>query len=93
MNVDHPVFPRPWRLAPRDRKYYGTEVLDANGEVVFKIWGTYSWGVEDYDPQPSERELDGQSLEEFWEWCCDSHWETEDTYQLCQAIVDRVNAE
>lgn len=85
--MNFPSYPTPWSVGPNDRKYYGTEILDANGEVIFKLWRT----TYDDNSVPSTRELDGETVEEFWEWCSDSHWETEETYQLALLIVDLIN--
>lgn len=79
---------RPWSIAPLAHKYYGTIIVDADGNERVKLWLT-TW---DGDDVPSERELGDESLEEFWEWCSDSHWETERAYQTCALIVDAVNS-
>ncbi len=53
-------------------KYYGTPVQIGRSEV--KIWR-----CEDLDPpdlMPSAHELEGTTLADFWEACCDSHWQT-----------------
>lgn len=75
-------YPRPWRIDERDRKYYGTRVLDADGTEVMNFWTA--------EGEPSEREKRrfGSWTPEAWaEYCCDSHWECEADHQAALALI------
>lgn len=71
---------RPWSVGPLHGKYYGTDVLDANGNTICTIW--LPEGI------PSEREEDW--LRE--EGPSDSHYESQLCYDACKLIVEAVNA-
>lgn len=72
-------FPAPWRVGDLDGKYYGTEIMDASGAPVLSVWIA--------EGAPSVRERRGMSNEEWAEYCCDSHWESELAFSTAQAIV------
>jgi len=72
-------FPEPWRVGDLDGKYYGTEIFDARGKNIFSVWLSFG--------NPSERQRDGMNDEEWREYCCDSHWESETAFHLAKAIV------
>lgn len=72
--------PRPWSIAKRWGKYYGTDILDANGESVVEIWMPYGPMSE------RERAYQGEDPE-----ICDSHYESELTYQTVMLIINSVN--
>jgi len=77
----------PVTLAPREGKHYGTEVIDANGDLVITLWTASG--------EPSEREKAywGNWTPELWqECCCDSHWESEQDYKTAQWLVHILNA-
>jgi hypothetical protein len=79
----------PWTVAPLEGKYYGTQILDATGDVVAEFWD------HSVESAPSEREKAsfGDWTEDAWaEHCCDSHWESERDYLRAKAIVDAMNA-
>jgi hypothetical protein len=62
----------PLRLQDRAGKYYGTRVVDADGETVIKFWTASG--------EPSEREKAyfGRWTPERWaDDCSDCHWECE----------------
>lgn len=80
----------PWSVAPLEGKYYGTHILDADGDEVAEFWDHSIPG------RPSVREIkafgDDWSEEAWAEYCCDSHWENERDYLRACAIVRAVNA-
>lgn len=79
----------PWSLAPREGKYYGTVVLDVDGETVAEFW---DHGIAS-PPSAREKEYFGEWTEEAWaDYCCDSHWESERDYARAAAIVAAMNA-
>lgn len=71
-------FDGPFRVAPLAGKYYGTVVIDNHGTRIFSFW---------YSGTPSIREKlafgDGFTEEAWAEYCCDSHYESEQS--LCWA--------
>jgi hypothetical protein len=79
-------------LAPLGGKYYGSDVIinsdDIRSEIRF--WKTYGY-------PPSKRQLEywGMSLEEATAdlMMCDSHYESEYTYQLCMELIGRINSQ
>jgi len=78
----------PWSVSPLEGKYYGTHILDADGEEVAKFWD------HSIASHPSEREKArfGDWTEEAWaDYVCDSHWENERDYVRAKAIVDAMN--
>lgn len=78
-----------WSVAPLDGKYYGTRILDADGEEVAEFWDHSTAS------HPSEREKAsfGDWTEEKWaDYVCDSHWESERDYLRAKAIVEAMNA-
>lgn len=81
----------PWKVAPLTGKYYGTHILDADGDEVAEFWD-HSY---DHPSHPSVREKAafGDWTEEAWaDYCCDSHWESERDYARALAIVEAMNA-
>lgn len=68
----------PWSVAPLDGKYYGTEILNNNGDCVMKVWNHSD------ATRPSEREDDDGSY--------DSHWESAEDLARANEIVRRINA-
>ena len=62
--------PGPWTIEPLDRKYYGTEILDGNAELLFTIWRENESG-------PSVREIERSGLDGDFDW---SHMELADDY-------------
>ena len=79
-------YPRPWRLRPLDHKYYGTEIIAANGRVVdgIKIWLT---GDTPEDDELSDRE------KQNYEYGDDlSHTENVASFELAALIIHAVNA-
>jgi hypothetical protein len=72
-------FPAPWKVGDNNDKYYGTEILDARGKHILSVW--FSEG------NPSSREKGDMSDDEWIEYCCDSHWESETALHLAAAIV------
>jgi hypothetical protein len=70
-------FPAPWIIGDDTR--YGTEIFDSRGIKVLSVW--MAWG------NPSERQRRGMSDEEWSEYCCDSHWESETQWHISNAIV------
>lgn len=71
--------PLPWRLGDLDRKYYGTRVLDAEGNEVCKFW------LQGDEPSEREDRFDDDGP-------YDSHWENVESYDLAKLVVDAVNA-
>lgn len=88
MNRDH--LRLPWSVAPLEGKYYGTHVLDADGEEVAEFWDHSVAGA----PSSREKAKFGDDwTEAAWaDYCCDSHWENERDYALASAIVEAMNA-
>src|SRR6478609_9440663 len=84
--------PTPWTISPLVGKYYGTYVLDADGEELFRIWNhDESYGKE--GNQPSEREYaqhgSFKSKEEHDEYFyCDTHYESARDYATAKLIVE-----
>ena len=69
------------KILPLKGKYYGTEieVVDDNGlKFGFTLWNSSSW-------TPSSRE-DYEDDE-----LCDTHFESKETYELAQKIVNFLN--
>lgn len=79
----------PVSLSPRKGKYYGTEIVDARGAEVLRLWEHEAGDV------PSEREKESFGpdwSEQTWsEYCCDSHWECQSDYLLARFIVKALN--
>lgn len=79
----------PWKLAPLDGKYYGTIILDRDGEEVATFWDH----TDAAHPSVREKASFGDWTEEKWaEYVCDSHWESERDYVRALAIVEAMNA-
>ncbi len=74
-------FPAPWSVRPLKGKYYGTEIEDANGLSILKVWE--HWG----NPTPSERERADEPMEDWLKNTCDSHWESDETFRIVGLIV------
>lgn len=72
----------PWSIAPLRYKYYGTEILDVNGDQVMKIW--YIPWKDKEGSAPSERE---DQIE-----ICDSHYESVASYEIAKMIVEKMNS-
>jgi hypothetical protein len=67
-------WPLPLTLEDLHGKYYGTRVLDANGNEVIKFWH-HSDGSE---PSSREKERFGDWTPDRWaDYCSDEHWESE----------------
>lgn len=80
------LFPAPWVVAPLVGKYYGTVILDAEAKPVLSLWDEGL--AADGGLAPSRRELENfESLEEWREYCSDSHWESEVTLARSEAIA------
>lgn len=75
-------FPAPWSLS--DDTHYGTVIVDARGRKLFSVWLAFG--------EPSARQRDGMSDDEWAEYCTDSHWESETQWHLTNAIVAARNA-
>lgn len=76
--------PRPWSIAPLKGKYYGTDVIDANGDDVCRIWV-----MGDYTPSPRELEqLGGIDPVDYF---CDTHFESMASYSIASLIVYEAN--
>lgn len=69
----------PWSIAPLEGKYYGTRIVDCNGDPVMKV------GHQDTDTQPSERETYLASH------ITDSHYESQGALNVAREIVRRIN--
>jgi len=86
------------RIAPNDRKYYGTTIELENEEgtkAEFQVWVN---GIGDYTP--SEREYDVEKDGRFYveedgelyEYeICDDHYETAAALKICKKIVEAIN--
>lgn len=72
------VPPRPWRLEPLAGKFYGTTIVDAEGNSVCDIWLTAG------PPSPRE-DMEPEDV-------CDSHYESMATWQTATLICDLANA-
>lgn len=76
----------PVRLAPLgNRKYYGTVVVDADGQEILKVWigqPTRVWG--DLSPREKAEGTDPEDL-------CDSHWEDSVSWRCACLFVMAVN--
>lgn len=73
-------FPAPWSVADLNGKYYGTEIRDARSVTIMSVWES--------EGDPSAREKGDMTDEEWTEYCCDSHWESELALRVATAIVD-----
>ena len=79
----------PWSVAPLEGKYYGTNILDSNGDEVASFWDHSEAAY----PSAREKAAFGNWTEEAWaDYVCDSHWESERDYARAKAIVDAMNA-
>lgn len=76
-------FPAPWSIAELKGKYYGTIIEDAEGTKILSVWKSAG--------APSARQFEGFTKEEWEDYCCDSHWESQQTYAICEAIVAKRN--
>lgn len=75
VNSAHPT---PWVVEDLvAKKYYGTKILDLNGDEVAIFW---------LDGAPSSRHT---AL--FGAEVCDSHYESDKTLAFCEYLVDLVN--
>lgn len=69
-------------IAPREGKYYGTEVLNREGHDIIKFW------TAEGEPSSREKERFGNWTPEAWaEYVSDSHWECEADYQAALEFV------
>lgn len=86
-------FPAPWDLTPRKTigSYHGTEIRDALGRTILSIWRNPEGAV----PSRREKEYFGPDwTPEAWaDYCCDSHWESEESLCIAELIVSERNAE
>lgn len=77
----------PVEVAPLDRKYYGTIIMDANREEVVRLWTSKG--------APSQREKeafgDDWTPESWSEYCCDGHWECEVDLAMAEMLVELLN--
>ena len=79
----------PFRLAPRDGKHYGTEIVDAYNERIITVWCAVG------EPSRREKEYFGLSrwTPEAWaEYCSDCHWESERDLEIAEALVALLNS-
>ena len=87
MSINLKSIALPLQLAPRKGKYYGTIIVDANGEQVVRFWTA--------EGEPSVREkalYDGDWTPEWWaEYCCDTHWECEIDVRVAETLVMVIN--
>lgn len=81
------ICPTPWTLAPLEGKYYGTTILDNDGNKVATIWRGKTW-FDDKGSLPSPRELANDPDFEP----CDNHYETALTFNTATAIIEAANA-
>lgn len=87
----------PWQVSPLQGKYYGTDIVDADGCDVCRIWDHDRDGPD--ANRPSARELakygpfgSDAERDEFWrEYCCDSHYESVGDLAVAEFIVAAVN--
>lgn len=83
-------FNAPVSVAPLSGKYYGTVVVDADGEDVVEFWDHGN------DIEPSSREKakfgDDWTPEKWSEYCCDSHWESQRDYERAVSFAALRNA-
>lgn len=77
----------PWSLKPLQGKYYGTEIEDANGNVVMVIWKNH----EDYQgnrlTEEQSRPSDRETIDEVY----DNHYESQFAYEYALAIIRTMN--
>lgn len=81
-------FPAPWSLAPLEGYYYGTVILDAEGFPLLSFWHPQDSLI------PSWRQKEALSpwTQEAWEeYCCDSHWEAEETLAMAEKVINLRN--
>jgi hypothetical protein len=82
----------PWKVAPLEvRKYYGTKILDSQGEEVMSVWDHDAWG----ENLPSRREIEkwGPSftMEKWNDYICDTHYESARDLAYAECVVERIN--
>jgi hypothetical protein len=81
------VIALPVSLSPRHGKYYGTEIVDANGDEVMRIWTVAG--------EPSSREKahfgEDYTPEAWADYCSDSHWECEADLKRAEWVVSALN--
>jgi hypothetical protein len=75
-------FPAPWTIS--DRTHYGTEIFDSRSKHVLSVQLVFG--------APSERQRRGMTDEEWAEYSCDSHWESEAQWHLANAVVSARNS-
>lgn len=79
-------FQAPWSLAPLEGKYYGTEILDARGIPILRLWDTRG------EPSTREKESFENWTQEAWnDYVCDTHWECQLTLDLASHIIHSRN--
>lgn len=83
-------------ILPLDGKYYGTKVkiyFEDDRDTIINIWSGSDW-------KPSEREriscqecdFEFKDVNPCYDCFCDSHYETENDYNLAKIICDALNA-
>jgi hypothetical protein len=76
---------QPWALAPLNGKYYGTRILDRNGDEVMKFAGK---NRDDDDGKPSERWRAEYGTDwEPYDW----HYERHDDLEWAKELIRVVN--
>lgn len=80
-------FPEPWSVIPLKGKYYGTKIQDGRGVPILSVWRSEG------NPSHREKALFGEWTPEAWaDYCCDTHWESEQALSLAEFIVAGRNA-
>lgn len=88
--------PGPWKLAPLEGKYYGTDVVTADGRRICELWCHGEAFREGSGTELSAREEKAHRIpewtEEEWqeflsEWRCDSHYEMARDYENALLIA------
>lgn len=93
------IAPTPWAIAPLEGKYYGTRIVDANGNQVCEIWNhdpnRYNLAERRVSRREEEKYRDKMTDKEWNEFLdedlCDSHYESEEDYLLACKIVAEAN--
>ncbi len=76
--------PPPWSVAPLKGKYYGTHVVDADGDEVAEFWSCEG------EPSDREKAAFGQDWTPvLWaDYCSDCHWESQVALAAALSFVE-----
>ena len=86
------AFKLPWGVAPLEGKYYGTEVLNCDREVVLAFWNHNThWDANAAPDVPSQRQKEYWGEGSYDECMVDTHWESQVDFEAAERLVDTMN--